>query len=107
MTAAQHAVARRRRAGWMLLGSYVVASGAVAAYTRGILSLATATTVTEALGTFTAAIAGACADVDHGYAQAGTRLGQHAKPPQPCGTLFGVRMAHVEGALHGGDRDVA
>lgn len=43
----------------MLLGSYVVASGAVAAYMLGVLSPANATTVSEALGTFTAAIAGA------------------------------------------------
>ncbi len=43
----------------MLLSSYAVAAGAVAAYTLGTLSPANATTVSEALGTFTAAIAGA------------------------------------------------
>lgn len=42
----------------MLLGVSVLAAGAVAAYTEGILSPATATTVVAALGYFTAALAG-------------------------------------------------
>ena len=52
-------VPRSRRPGWTLSGSYVVAAASIAAYTVGALSPATATTVLEALGHFTAALCGA------------------------------------------------
>jgi cytochrome c oxidase assembly factor CtaG len=67
MTATTPAAAPSRRAGWTLLGSYVATAAAVAAYTAvaispalsPVLSPATATTVAQALGHFTAAVAGA------------------------------------------------
>ena len=59
MTAAHPAVARQRRAAWILLGSCVLAAGAVGAYTLWTSSPSTATTVAEALGHFTAALSGA------------------------------------------------
>ncbi len=59
MTSAHTVDAPPRRAAWTLLGGYVLAAGAVAAYAAFILSPATSTTVVAALGHFTAWFAGA------------------------------------------------
>ena len=59
MTTALHSGARRRRAVRALLGASLLAAGAVAAYPVAVLSPVTATTVTQAVGHFIAALTGA------------------------------------------------
>lgn len=59
MAAPQQLPTRSRWAGWTLLGSLILAAGLVAAYVSAVLSPSTATTVAEALGSLSAAFAGA------------------------------------------------